>query len=263
MIPERGPYPDGAPCWPELTTDDPEAATRFYREVFGWTCKDLGPRVWNYTVCLVDDKPVAGITPPAVGLSSVKAAWTTYLATSDLEASAVRVEANNGKLVILPSMLSNLARCATAVDVEGATFGLWQAETLIGSRLYAKPGGMCWSELYARNTKVADPFYEALFGYEQDQIGDGIDYDYVIWSIGDEPVCGRLRMPYESEGVPAHWKTYFTVDDCDATEARIAPVGGEVLVRAYDMPHGRVAMAADPTGALFAICQHHDERFTG
>jgi predicted enzyme related to lactoylglutathione lyase len=110
---------------------------------------------------------------------------------------------------------------------------------------------------------VADPFYEALFGYEQEQIGDGIDYDYAVWKIGGEPVCGRLRMPYESEPVPPHWKTHFSVEDCDGTEARIVPEGGEVLVSAYEMSHGRVAVAADPTGAVFMICQHYDEPFTG
>jgi uncharacterized protein len=262
-MPERSYYPDGAPCWPELTTPDLPCAVRFYEKIFGWTRQDLGPRLWHYTVCLVDGKPVAAITPPAVGLESTEAAWRVYLATSDIEASAVRVEANNGKLVILPMTLPDLGSFAFAVDPDGATFGLWQAGLHLGSRLYGEPGAMCWNELHARNVHVVDAFYEALFGYEQEQIGDGIDYDFVVWKIAGEPVCGRLRIPYESARVQPHWLIYFTVADCDGIEARVVPEGGKVLVSAYEMPQGRVAVLADPAGAAFAICQHTGEAFTG
>ncbi|MEV7965141.1 VOC family protein [Sphaerisporangium sp. NPDC088356] len=258
---ERTYYLDGAPSWPELTTSDLPTAVRFYEKIFGWTCKDLGPKLWHYTMCLVDDQPVAAITPPAVGLESTEPAWRIYLATSDAKASAVQVEANNGKLAILPMTLADYGSFALAVDPEGATFGLWQAGPHLGSRLYGEPGAMCWNELYARNVKLEDPFYQALFGYEQEQIGDGVDYDYVLWKIAGEPVCGRLRMPYEAERVQPHWKTYFTVVDIDATVASVVPEGGAVLIGAYETPYGRVAVLADPTGAAFAICEHTHESF--
>ena len=37
-------------------------------------------------------------------------------------------------------------------------------------------------------------FYRALFGYTQQQVGDGEQFDYTAWSLGSQPVCGRLRM---------------------------------------------------------------------
>ncbi|WP_248960290.1 VOC family protein [Sphaerisporangium perillae] len=253
---ERGRYPDGAPCWPELTTQDVPGAVRFYRDVFGWTCQDLGPRYWHYTMCLVDGMAVAAITPPAVGLESIEPAWNTYFATSDVEASAVRVEANEGKLVILPTTMPDQGRFAVAADPEGTLFGLWQAGTHYGSRLYGDIGAMCWNEVNARNARGTDQFYRALFGYQQVQIGDGIDFDYVVWVIRDQPVCGRLRVPYEAEGLSPHWQLYLRVTDCAAALDRVVRGGGSVLVSEHESPHGPIAVVADPFGADFAICQH-------
>ncbi|MFC4529553.1 VOC family protein [Sphaerisporangium dianthi] len=253
---ERCRYPDGAPCWPELTTHDVSAAARFYQDVFGWTCQDLGPRFWHYTMCLVDGMPVAAITAPAVGLEGVEPAWNTYLATSDVEASAVRVEANDGKLLILPTTIRDEGRLALATDPEGTLFGLWQSGARIGSRLYGDVGAMCWNELNARNARVTDQFYQALFGYQPLQIGDGVDFDYVVWQIGDLPVCGRLRVPYEIEWVPRHWMLYLRVNDCAEAVARIVREGGAVRIPAYESRTGPVAVVSDPFGADFALCQH-------
>ncbi|MFC6084650.1 VOC family protein [Sphaerisporangium aureirubrum] len=249
-------YPDGAPCWPELTTPDPETAARFYTEIFGWTYHGLGPKVWNYTVCLLDGAPVAGLLPPAVGLEKAPARWNVYLATSQVDASAVRVQANNGELVVLPSDVPELGRLALAVDREGACFGLYEKGRDTGPIQYKDYGALCWNELHARSATVADVFYTALFGYEPEQIGDGIDFDYVLWSVARTPVAGRLRMSEDSARLPPHWKNYLTVHDCGEAEARIRRAGGRVLIGAYDMPHGRVAVVADPAGAIFCLCEH-------
>ncbi|GGK82692.1 hydrolase [Sphaerisporangium melleum] len=249
-------YPDGAPCWPELTTHDVPGAVRFYQKVFGWQCRDLGPRYWNYTMCLVDDQPVAAITPPAVGLESVEPAWNTYLTTSDVEASAVRVEAYDGKLIILPTTLPEEGRFALAADPEETIFGLWEPGTHVGSSLYGDVGAMCWNEVNARNARVTDTFYHSLFGYQQLQVGDGVDYDYVVWKVGDVPVCGRLRVPYEAEWIPRHWVLYLRVFDCAEAIDRIVRGGGSVRIPMYESHNGPVAVVADPFGAEFALCQH-------
>ena len=213
-------------------------------------------------MCLSRGERVAAIVPPAVGMSD-QASWHTYLATTDIDACALRVEANGGKLVVLPLALADLGHFALAADPEAAIFGLWQCPPEYVSHRFAEPGALCWYELYARNVAVVDPFYQGLFCYEQEQVGDGIDFDFVLWKIMGEPVCGRLRMQYEAARIEPHWKTYFTVDDCAEAEAIVVQEGGKVLVTAYDVPHGRVAMVADPMGAPLAICQHTGRPFVG
>lgn len=255
-MPKLTHFSDGAPCWPELTVADLGAAAGFYGEVFGWTFRRLGPKAWNYTMCLMDDVPVAGLTPPPVGMEDCSATWNVYIATSQVDASAVRVQANNGELVVLPTDLPGLGRIAMAMDREGAGFGLLQLGKDSPALLYKEIGAMCWNELFARSSVVADNFYTALFGYEAEQVGDGVDFDYVLWKVASRPVCARLRMDGEQPPRPPHWTSYLTVDDSEATEKRVVRAGGQVLIGTYDMPHGRVAVVTDPFGALFCLCEH-------
>ncbi len=46
--------------------------------------------------------------------------------------------------------------------------------------------------------------------------------------IDDEPVAGMLERP--ARMVSPHWGFYVTDDDVDEVAARVAPVGGEVIV---------------------------------
>jgi len=55
------------------------------------------------------------------------------------------------------------------------------------------------------------------------------------------------------DDVPAHWSVYFGVDDADAALAKIVALGGAVIRPAEDTPYGRLAQAADPTGAHFKL----------
>jgi predicted enzyme related to lactoylglutathione lyase len=55
--------------------------------------------------------------------------------------------------------------------------------------------------------------------------------------------------------VPANWQIYFGVEDADAALAKIVKLGGSVIMGPDDSPYGRLAQAADPTGAVFKIVQ--------
>ena len=53
--------------------------------------------------------------------------------------------------------------------------------------------------------------------------------------------------------VPPHWSVSFTVDDADAMAARAAELGGTVTVPPFDAGPTRVAVLADPQGAVFSV----------
>ena len=55
------------------------------------------------------------------------------------------------------------------------------------------------------------------------------------------------------EGATSKWVTFFGADDVDKTLAVITDHGGSVVRAADDTPYGRLAAAADPTGALFTL----------
>jgi hypothetical protein len=52
---------------------------------------------------------------------------------------------------------------------------------------------------------------------------------------------------------PSHWSVFLGSDDVDKTLQVITELGGSVLRPAEDTPHGRLASAADATGAVFNL----------
>jgi predicted enzyme related to lactoylglutathione lyase len=54
--------------------------------------------------------------------------------------------------------------------------------------------------------------------------------------------------------VPAFWLSYFSVEDCDASMAKVQALGGTVFGAAHELAGvGRFAVVADPHGATFGI----------
>jgi len=85
MSTRETPWPVGTPNWADLMTTDREASWAFYSQVLGWQIQDTGPEMGNYGLASVNGKMVAGIgTPPDPG-QAPPPAWTTYLATDDLD----------------------------------------------------------------------------------------------------------------------------------------------------------------------------------
>jgi len=250
---ERSGYADGEPCWADVTTPDLDAATRFYGAVFGWEFQSTGPEFGNYTMCFKDGKEIVGITPPAPGNEGMPPVWNVYLASADVAATAARVDANGGKILMGPMEVPGSGHMLFGFDPAGAAFGVWQPTGHLGAKLHGEPGALCWFELNTRDSSV-DGFYRALFGYQQEQIGDGGSMDYTVWTLEDRQVCGRLNMTGQlPDEVPPHWIPYFGVDDADAAAQRVLDAGGQVLHPPFDSPYGRIAGCADPHGATFDI----------
>jgi predicted enzyme related to lactoylglutathione lyase len=59
----------------------------------------------------------------------------------------------------------------------------------------------------------------------------------------------------------ATWNTYVWVDSADETAARVRDAGGNVLMEPFDiMDAGRMAVFADPEGAVFMVWQAKEHR---
>jgi uncharacterized protein len=253
-MPERNAYPDGEPCWADATTPDLEASQRFYGAVFGWEFQNTGPEFGNYSMCLKDGRQVAGLTPPPPGAEGAPPMWSVYLASSDVDETARRIERGGGKIMMAPMDIPGSGRMAYALDPTGAAFGVWQGGDHIGAQLTQEPGTPCWAEVNTRDPGGADSFYKGLYGYEQEQVGDGVSFDYSVWSIEGNPVAGRMKLDEDFPAeIPAHWLVSFAVEDADAAVQRVTDNGGEVRQAAIDSPYGRYAVVSDPNGAPFGV----------
>ena len=120
------------------------------------------------------------------------------------------------------------------------------------------PGTFCWVDLSTVDPGASVEFYRRVFGWTADrQEGTG----YVIFQNDGAAVAGLMEITDEqrSRGVPPFWNTYVTVQDADATAARVAELGGSVHVEPFDIETtGRTAVVADPQGAVFMLWQPGD-----
>jgi predicted enzyme related to lactoylglutathione lyase len=63
---------------------------------------------------------------------------------------------------------------------------------------------------------------------------------------------------------PPVWSTYVNVDDADAIVARVTGAGGQVMLPPMDvMDVGRMAVFADPVGAVFGVWQPRAHKGAG
>jgi uncharacterized protein len=117
-------------------------------------------------------------------------------------------------------------------------------------------GSHIWYELMSPDPDGSKAFYEAVVpGWS---IGERIagDQDYRMIGRSDGGNAGGLFGLTEEmrrHGARPTWMGYVGADDVDATVARIEAKGGKVLMPAFDIPQGRIAMVADPQGNPFYV----------
>jgi len=244
----------GVPVWTDLMTTNPEAARAFYTELFGWTAQEPNEQFGGYWNFLRDGQPIAGgmQSQPDQGVPDV---WSVYLRTEDAEKTVAAV-AEKGGQVIAPAMaVADLGVMAVVGDPTGAMIGIWQPGTHVGFSAVAEPSAPAHFELFTRDHPAAVGFYRDVFGWNTKTVGDTDDFRYTILvNAADEPLAGIMdAAAFLPAGVPAHWSVYFATEDVDATLAKAVELGGKIVAEAVDTPYGRLATAADTTGAVFKL----------
>jgi predicted enzyme related to lactoylglutathione lyase len=115
------------------------------------------------------------------------------------------------------------------------------------------PGTLCWADLSTPDVARAKDFYAGLFRW-QIMAGENDPSGYLHIKNGDHFIGGVPPAQYRNPNAPPHWLPYFTVDDCDAIAAKTKELGGNVHLAPMTMENvGRMALLADPQGAVFAI----------
>ena len=121
------------------------------------------------------------------------------------------------------------------------------------------PGTPSWVDLASPDPAASKQFYGSLFGwtYEDQDTGDP-NFPYALARQGGKDVSGLMKLSPEmqSGGMPPVWSTYVTVADIDASSAKAKELGASVLQEPMDvMDAGRMAVLADPAGAVFCLWQ--------
>ena len=116
-----------------------------------------------------------------------------------------------------------------------------------------EPGVPSWVDLGTPDPAEASRFYSDLFRWTIEE-GPPEFGGYRMCLLDGKPVAGL--GPQANTDMPPYWTTYVTVADADEIAAAITEDGGTIIVAPLDvMDAGRMAVAADPAGAVFSIWQ--------
>jgi predicted enzyme related to lactoylglutathione lyase len=120
--------------WNELNTRDPEAAKRFYGDVFGWQFEEREFENGAYNSIKVGDDTVGGMIDISGRVpDEVPAHWLVYFATDDADASVDTAKGSGGEAVFGPEDIAEVGRIAVMKDPGGAMFALIQPDPAMGS----------------------------------------------------------------------------------------------------------------------------------
>jgi predicted enzyme related to lactoylglutathione lyase len=120
----------------------------------------------------------------------------------------------------------------------------------------AMKGRFVWYDLMTTDQEAARSFYTKVVGWDTELWEGGGETDYHMWKAGDTSIGGVMDLPAEAreQGAPPHWMAYIAHPDTDAATAKVQELGGKVIAEPWDLPEvGRMAVVADPHGAVFAI----------
>ena len=117
-------------------------------------------------------------------------------------------------------------------------------------------GVPCWIDTSQPDPEAAVTFYSGVFGWDlEDVMPPDSPGRYFMARLRGEDVAAIGSVP---EGAPpmATWNTYVWVDSADETAATVRDAGGTILTEPFDvMDAGRMAVFADPEGAVFCVWQ--------
>jgi uncharacterized protein len=238
-------YPNGTFCWVDLGTTNVEGAKSFYGGLFGWEFEDAS----GYTTCRLGGKIVTGLHEHS---QEEGTHWSSYISVDDVQVATDTAEELGATVTVEPTEIAGTARMSLIRDPSGAQVSLWQPAGFPGATLVNQVGTWTWNELVTPAVGRARDFYGALFGWTSQAVPGRMER--ASFALGDQ-LIGAVHAPAPGEGESPRWTVTFRVADVDQIAELVQQRGGTVLLPPMDIPVGRFAIVADPSGAAFTIAR--------
>lgn len=246
------PHLPGKFVWFEHVSSDVTKARAFYEPLFGWHVERMPLGDQSYDMLMHDSSGgIGGLTTAQAG---ERTHWASYLSVPNVDDRFAAATKAGAKPLLPPSDFGPVGRGAAVLDPTGAAVCLWKSAR--GDRPDldndTPNGDWCWNELWTPDAKTALAFYEKVFGYTHDNMDMGPQGTYYILKAGDKPRAGLFQAP--DNKTPPMWLPYVKVGDCDASSAKAAQLGAQVVMPPTDIPSvGRFSVFIDPQGAALAV----------
>ena len=253
-------HPPGSFCWLELATTDQAAAKSFYSSLFGWTSSDMpmGPGE-VYTIFKLDDRDAAAAYTmyPEQRVQGMPPNWTLYISVASADDAAKHAKAAGGVVLKEPFDVGEPGRMAVLQDPTGAAFCVWQANKNQGTGIAHVDGTLCWADLSTPDPARAGKFYSDLFGWKLLTEDEDPEHEYLHIKNGEHFIGGIPPAKFHNPKAPAHWLAYVLTSNCDASADKAKQLGARLYLVPTTVENvGRMAVVADPQGAVFALFQH-------
>ncbi|MGE5617558.1 MAG: VOC family protein, partial [Candidatus Woesearchaeota archaeon] len=190
----RTTYSPGTFSWIDLTTDDQDAAKRFYGAAFGWVADDqpVGAGV-VYSMMKLDGETVAAISPqpPQQRDAGALPIWNSYITVESADETLSRAAELGGQVHADAFDVLDVGRMGVVQDPQGAFFLVWEPRSHIGASLVNAPGALSWNELHAPDVDAAESFYGRLFGWSTQPFPTDA-FEYRIIKTADGHTNGSL-----------------------------------------------------------------------
>jgi predicted enzyme related to lactoylglutathione lyase len=258
--PASGERHTGKVIWADLVTPDIAAAKRFYGELFGWSFNDIHTGDSDYSVALLDGRPVGGLFQRSIRAGERRQpAWLTFISVPDVATAERSILAHGGKLLSPPRLHAQRGRQAVFADPQGAVFAVLQSSSGDPQDVLAAPGEWIWSSVLTRDPNTDAAFYQNVFGYDVFEIPSEDGSAHVLLSTDDYARASVNALPDHPSKLHPHWLNFVRVTNATDTAARVESLGGRVLVKPFADRHGGlVAVVADPAGAPFGLLEWTD-----
>ncbi|WP_455204107.1 VOC family protein [Kaarinaea lacus] len=257
--PATGEHTPGRWVWAELFTDDVDAAKTFYAQAFAWEFEQIGSGDGAYTLIRNNGSAIAGIIyHQKKNQTGSSGRWLGLMSVADVGSAVSQATNVGGKVLVQPKHLKGRGETAVLADPEGALFGVIRSDSGDPSDIFPPFNGWLWSELWAHNADSMAEFYSKVGGYQTKAVQSADEPSEVYLVAGDYPRAGIVEL--ERKDIPSNWLPYVRVQNLEQTLARITAAGGELLIApSPEVRQGKVAIVADPLGAVFGVAQWSDE----
>lgn len=248
---QRGAPAPGTFLGADLITEDAEAASSFYADLFGWDVEKVDDG--GYAVHH-KGRLIASISQIDGSEEVDHSFWLVGLAVNDLKQTMRSAGENNATVYEKNTKVRDLGRFAVIGDAENAEVMFIQAgKTPIGGT--TGPGAWVWAELWTDDIAKATTFYGDVIGVGHDTTDRG-GQTYHYFASQGKPRAGIIKIPDKLESVEPGWAPYVGITDIAATLAKVKDLGGKVVFGETEHPSaGSVALIRDPSGAVLFVFQ--------
>jgi predicted enzyme related to lactoylglutathione lyase len=253
----------GKVIWVDLLTPDIAAAKQFYAGLFGWTFQDIKTGDSNYAIASLGGRPVGGLFQRKASRSEDRrSAWLGFIAVTDVDGAEKNAVAHGAKLLKEPRTYAQRGRQAVLADPEGAVFAMLASSSGDPADELADPGEWIWSSVHVNDPDKEAAFYQTVFGYDVFDADSDAKSDSVILSSDDFARASVNALPKDMDTTHPrhpHWLNFVRVTDADSAAAKAVALGGRVLLQPRPDKHGgKLAIIADPAGAVFGVMEWSD-----